>query len=373
MMLIHRKIDEIKRKGSWISKLRDVAKFTVQTTSADNFSSSKGAVHSEEMKARALDQILPSIFDVAQSYEDHIMQYSLFEGSGNIDPGRGKQHTWKPIPRPVRRTQQPKRPRKRTTQGPDLAQEALCEASGDETEPDDTMTRFARVPCGLPQPIAPHQLLPGPSPAAVHTPRQSFSAEDIHQRSWKVDTPVSTSGPCTPAYPHEDAKMYRTASTPNSSFDQSLHGLHIEEENMDLKPQTRTMSEQGSMQPYNVVTYSQPMQYPSTPAPFNSQAYQPTGNYPEQAPSSYVQTGPTFVNPFSMYPAAPPPPMGYGQYATPMATSSGYQYDQSMYPQTPVSFPSTPMGMHMAPSDPNMTYNGLPSDYTVDPQGLHRF
>lgn len=148
IMLVHRETDEIKRKGSWINKLREVAHFTIQTTSADHFSSSKGSAHSEEMKKRALDLILPSIFDVAQSYEDHIMQYSLFEGSDNVDPGRGKHHTWKPIPRPARRHPL-KRPRRTVARSTDIVQGTICEASGDETEPDDTMVRLVAIPHGL--------------------------------------------------------------------------------------------------------------------------------------------------------------------------------------------------------------------------------
>ncbi|KAJ4329525.1 hypothetical protein N0V87_010765, partial [Didymella glomerata] len=55
-------------------------------TPVANFSSSKDDTRNEEMKKRALEKILPSIFEVAQTYEDHIMQYELFEGSGNTDP-----------------------------------------------------------------------------------------------------------------------------------------------------------------------------------------------------------------------------------------------------------------------------------------------
>lgn len=365
MMLVHREIDEIKRKGPWISKLREVAKFTVKTTSADHFSSSKGAVHSEEMKTRALEQILPSIFEVAQAYEDHIMQYSLFEGSGNVDPGRGKYHTWKHIPRPVRQLQ-PKRPRRsgRDSPNPMQVQDTICETSGDETEPDETMTRLARIPHASPQ------FLPISSRPMIQTPRQSFSAEDNYRQAWNVDTPVTASGPCTPILPQDDVKMHRTASTPNSSFDQSLHGLHIGEENLDMKPQTRTLSEQGNMQPYNMIPHSQPMQYPAAPTAFSGQAYQPTDHYPNPAPSPFTQPALTFVNPF-MYSA--PSPIGYGQYAAPMPITSGYPYDQNMYPPTPVSYASTPMSMQMPPSDPSMTFNGLPSEYSADPQGLPHF
>ena len=86
-MLVHRKVDEIKHQGSWITKLHDMTKLAVQTTSAVYFSLSKDTALGEEMKKRALDQILPSIFDVAQAYEEHITQHNLFEGSGNVAPG----------------------------------------------------------------------------------------------------------------------------------------------------------------------------------------------------------------------------------------------------------------------------------------------
>lgn len=370
-MLVHREIDECKRKGaSWITRLRDVAKFTVQTTSADHFSSSKGAEHSEAMKKRALNEILPSIFDVAQSYEDHIMQYSLFEGSGNEDPGRGKHHTWKAVPRPARQ-QQPKRPRRAVTRNIHASQETICEASGDETEPDDTMTRLAKIPYGLPH------AAPSPRPIAtqshpnIQTPRQSITSEDNHSQAWKVDTPVAASGPCTPAASQDDCKMHRTASTPNSSFDQSLNGLHLGEESQDLKPQVSTMSDHGTMQPpYDVGPYAQSVHYPTAQPGFDGHVYQPTESYPQPGPSSFGQHGPTFVNPFAMF-NAPPPPMGYTQYASPMSNNHGYPYEQGIFPLTPMSFPNTPMSMPMTPSDQSMSFHGLPSDYPVDPQGLH--
>lgn len=340
MMLVHRKIDEIKRKGPWISKLRDVAKFTVSTTSADHFSSAKGAAHSEEMKKRALEQILPSIFEVAQAYEDHIMQYNLIEGSGNKDPGRGRHHTWKPIPRPIRR-QQTKRPRRTT--GPERMQETVYEASGDETESDDAMIRLAGIPRSLPHVFSTPPPVIAPAIPMVSTP--------------------SASGPCTPATVQDDCMMHRTASTPNSSFDQSLHGLHLGEEDLDMKPHVRTMSDHGGMQPaYNMPSYTQPMQYPS---------YPPADNYANQA-CAYSQNGPTFVNPFSVF-GATTPVMGYGQFASPMSTAHGYSYEQGIFPPTPMSYPNTPMNMPMTPSDSGVTFHGLPADYSVDAQGVHRF
>ena len=367
MMLVHRKIDEIKRKGSWISKLRDVAKFTVQTTSADHFSSAKGAVHSEEMKKRALEQILPSIFDVAQAYEDHIMQYSLFEGSGNADPGRGKHHTWKPIPRPARRTA-PKRPRRTIVESPETVHETICDASGDETEPDDTMVRLARAPYGLPRAEPSPRLMTAQSQPEVQTSQQFIASEDGRRQTWTTNTPVPASGPCTPVTSQDDCKLHRIASTPNSSFDQSLHGLHIEEEDLDKKPYPRAMSDHGSVHPqYNMAPYTQPMQmeYPAAQASFEGQPYQPANTYPTLAQAHFTQTDTGFINPFTMF-NAPPPPMGYTQYTSPMPTVNGFVYEQNIFPSTPMSTP-------MTPSDPNASFHSMSSDYSVDPRGLHHF
>ncbi|KAF2994565.1 hypothetical protein E8E13_000117 [Curvularia kusanoi] len=371
---LKKNVDEMKRKEPWINKLRNVAKFTIQTTSADHFSSSKEGAHSEEMKKRAQEQILPSIFDVAQSYEDHVMQYSLFEGSGNVDSGRGKHHTWKPIPRPARRTTCSKRARRTSTRRADHAQEATYEASDEETEPDDITINVAEssLPALSPRPTT------AVSQNIVHTPGSDGNFPKI----CRVDESVLTSGPCTPASAQGDCQMYRTASTPNSSFDQSMHGLHLEED-LDMKPLSRTPSVhgdmkplmhttplQGNMQPYHGVPYNQPMQYPPSSAGFSTQMYQPQEAYTTSTPSTYAQATPTFVNPFSMY-SAPSPVMGYGQYASPMRTTHAFSYDQTMYTSTPMSFTSTPMSMPMTPADTTITYNGLPADYAVDPEQLH--
>lgn len=367
-MLVHRKIDEIKRKGgSWISKLRDVAKFTVRTTSADHFSNSKGAIHSEQMKKRALEQILPSIFDVAQAYEDHIMQYSLFEGSGNVDPGRGKHHTWKLIPRPARRAP-PKRPRRAIGNSLDMVQGTIQETS-DETDTDDTMTRLAGLPRAAPSP----RPLTAQSQSETLTPHQPTKIEDGRQQTWRAETPTSSAGPCTPMNSQDDCNMYRTASTPSSSFDQSLHGLHLGEEDLDTKPPVGAVSHHGTMQPeYNMVAYSQPGQYPPAQADFGGQSYQPTNDYVDPASCSFAQAGSGFINPFSIFNAQPP--HGYTQYASPMPpANNGFPYDQHVFSSTPMSFPSTPISMSMAPADSNASYHGLPSDYRVDGAGLHRF
>lgn len=136
-MLIHWKVDDVKRKSQWISKPQDVANFVVQAISADDFSSSEGAAHSGEMQKRALEETLSSTFGIAQAYKTHNVQSNLTEGSSNKDPGRGTHHTWNTIPSSIVE-QQFKRPRRIAHS--ELVQKNVDEASGDETEPDDTMT-----------------------------------------------------------------------------------------------------------------------------------------------------------------------------------------------------------------------------------------
>jgi hypothetical protein len=49
VMFIHRKIDdiEIKRTKLWVSKLRHIAQYAVETMALGNFASSKGSEHGE--------------------------------------------------------------------------------------------------------------------------------------------------------------------------------------------------------------------------------------------------------------------------------------------------------------------------------------
>src|SRR5690242_19646200 len=93
---------------------------------------------------------------------------------------------------------------------------------------------------------------PRPTTAAsqigAQTPRPIIMSDESLPMLYNGDESVSASTPCTPASSHGDTKMYRATSTPNSSFDQSLHGLHLEED-LDMKPLTRTLSLQDDMKP----------------------------------------------------------------------------------------------------------------------------
>jgi hypothetical protein len=199
------------------------------------------------------------------------------------------------------------------------------------------------------------------------------------------DESVSASTPCTPASSHGDTKMYRATSTPNSSFDQSLHGLHLEED-LDMKPLTRTLSLQDDMKPsmcttpvrstvqpsYHGGPYNQPMQCSSASTGYNIQMYRHHEEYPTSAPSPFGHAAPTFVNPFSMFNTSSHA-MSYGQYAGTMRTTQAFPYEQGVFPSTPMGFANTPMNTPMTPADTNMTFNGQPSDCAVDPERLRHF
>ncbi|KAF2446110.1 hypothetical protein P171DRAFT_430327 [Karstenula rhodostoma CBS 690.94] len=134
IMLIHRLVDEEvgkRRYTSWIDQLQTDAVYLISSKDTEHFSSSKGAKYNEAMKKRALEIILPSIFDIAKSHEDYIAQYDLYEGSGNEDPGCGKQVSWQATPRPDRGLVF-KRRRCRS-----IKLEPLSNDEGDETEVDE--------------------------------------------------------------------------------------------------------------------------------------------------------------------------------------------------------------------------------------------
>jgi hypothetical protein len=110
-MLIHRKIDEIKPRGSWVSDLQQNAVNFVETTLPQTLTSSQSFEHVDHMRQRALKAVLPSLFEVVKSYEDYVIQQGLFEGSEKVDLGKGKYHTWQAIPQLARQSLYRKRMR----------------------------------------------------------------------------------------------------------------------------------------------------------------------------------------------------------------------------------------------------------------------
>lgn len=134
--------DDLKRQQLWTTKLRRVAELEVTMTDPDQFSSSRHTAFSNAMKARAENEILPSLFDAMQSYEDFVNQYRLWTYTDLSKAPIGKSITWRSIPRPPTQIHRYKRPRP-TRQRPKAGVARLDddEDSGHETEVDNTMTK----------------------------------------------------------------------------------------------------------------------------------------------------------------------------------------------------------------------------------------
>jgi hypothetical protein len=140
-MLIHRRIDEEsgKREKAWIKTLRRRTVNTIRDTPDENYSASKEPAFNRHMKQRALKKILPSLFSIAEAHEDYVIQYGLFEGSGNEDPGHARSMSWQKTPRPDRtHSKKRQRPTRRST--PASRKEPEARDSGDETEVDEFMS-----------------------------------------------------------------------------------------------------------------------------------------------------------------------------------------------------------------------------------------
>ncbi|KAH7122421.1 hypothetical protein B0J11DRAFT_581126 [Dendryphion nanum] len=107
IMFLHRYTDPDtdRLRINWTSKLRDEAVHSLKTTPVEDFTSGKlDNDYNNQMKARALEQIVPDLFDTAQCYEDHVAMYNQYDGqiSDNPESKRGKQHTWSSMKRPLR-------------------------------------------------------------------------------------------------------------------------------------------------------------------------------------------------------------------------------------------------------------------------------
>lgn len=143
LVLQHRdtRADELKRQQPWTRKLRRSAELEVTMTELDHFSTSQYPAFSTAMKERAEHKVLPSLFDVMQSYEDFVNQHRLWTYSDRTKAPAGKSITWQAIPRPPL---QKSRYKKFRPAEQERASEVLKiehdEDFGAETEPDDTMT-----------------------------------------------------------------------------------------------------------------------------------------------------------------------------------------------------------------------------------------
>jgi hypothetical protein len=361
-MLQHRIIDAVKRRGSWVQKLRKIARYAVESTAADQFSSSKGSGFSETMQKRALSEILPNLFEIAQSYEDHLAQYGLYEGAGNQDPGNGTRVTWQYLTRPPRQTA----PRKRVRRTKAPAAERVvsdADASGDETEVDNTATithlrrgRRPQTQAQAPQNPQPRPGLQEPLPLAV--PQDPIPQTQASQGQAPVPAHVTAAMLSQP-----DVRYRSAAPTPNASFGQPMLGLPLGE-NMDMDVKVAHRDPYQHQVPQTTFPPSQPMEYPTSHAAFNSnvlRTHHDEGHFMGSAQSSFAPTV-GYEHSFSMFDPPYHPQVSDGSFTSPMHTGNGsfsYAYQDS-YP--PSSMPA-PLGF----------FNGLPTHPSVScPQEAYR-
>jgi hypothetical protein len=240
IILQHRDIavDEVKRQKPWACQLQRVAEFEVSMLPAEQYSSSRNAAFSTAMKQRAEKDILPSLFDVVQSYEDHVFQYSLWTYKDIGEAPRGKTVSWQCIPRPVKHVSRAKRPRRAVQPKVELEEVPEInaidddESSGNETVPDDTMLKLAAKLLRYEEAKAARRK----ARAAVAQAKRSLQASP--ERTVEASTPVlaeEKSEPATPLAPQspelEDAKP-----APSSSFAQSMDHLRLQEASKEPSP-----------------------------------------------------------------------------------------------------------------------------------------
>lgn len=242
------------------------------------------------MRDRARDLILPSLFNVAQSYEDYVHQYRLWEEEEDAHVPRGKTIVWIKYDRPPRQCVSRKRKAKVSTAiTPPLQNDAADEQSGDETEVDETMANNAIKRAHRYQEILLKKRAKLSFKAQEDTPAtppQSVAYADATPKiASSIDAPsalaASRHGPSVLAASVETSSGTTEVQTgrsmrtsPCTSFDHSMHQLELSE---DAKPRGLHQSAVSQMQFSNDVKPHHHLQPSYTPS---NSLYQYPGGYP---------------------------------------------------------------------------------------------
>jgi hypothetical protein len=376
VMMQHRDIaiDEVKRnRGSWTATLRTVATYEIEMTPPEQYSSSKNPTFSRMMKERAEKEILPSLFDISQSYEDYVIQNSLWRYTDVAKAPVGKEITWQFVPRPpkqIRRTPHWKRPRTTTSRSIQRKQpslEVLSEDSGDDTEIDEAMVSLSNRLLRRAQAQAARR---GARAAVARmVSRDPVSPEPTMKASSPV-TIIEESAAATPQRCSDltDSKP-APASTPNSSFDQSMNHLCLRE---DSKGGSQTMPDSQVQQAHrNTQSLDERMRYHDRQASYHGAAFQPA-----QGVGSFSNSGPPPFTPFpahnyvdaaqfSMFNHSFALQMGHPSFGTNMAASNNVVYPY----ESDTMFAPMDLSMPMVPPQSNTPFDGLPYDFAQDSPG----
>jgi hypothetical protein len=199
-------------------------------TPAEQYSSSRNPAFSSAMKRRAEEEILPSLFDVSQSYEDHVNQCSLWTYKDTRKAPQGRTITWQFIPRPSKLLCRAKRPRPalRVKEEPKeiIIEDIASDSSGNETVPDDTMYKLAAKIMRYEEAKAARR-----KARAANARRSSVQAGSSERPSESSTVALSKekTEPATPQHP-VDLQSNGVNSDISPSFDQSLTHLRLQDD-----------------------------------------------------------------------------------------------------------------------------------------------
>ncbi|KAF2788123.1 hypothetical protein K505DRAFT_342363 [Melanomma pulvis-pyrius CBS 109.77] len=234
LLLIHRRSDKLKRDmyPSWMLELKKHVDYVISTSSANIFSTSKDPAYMEAMKVLTV-KVMHDLFQAAQSHEDHLAQYTLYEEMGNEDNGNGKYFTWSPISRPPKTISKP-------------AATLNTEVSGDETEVDESPMPLSQSQTPSIQSAQPPVLRTPTTPLIAITAAPSQQPEAYHPMLLSHSPRISS--------PHRTFPPQTLPQTPSASFDQSMHGfLPTGEPRRNSEPHGLAFNEPPNS--YNHATY----------------------------------------------------------------------------------------------------------------------
>ncbi|KAH8725244.1 hypothetical protein GQ44DRAFT_759622 [Phaeosphaeriaceae sp. PMI808] len=371
LLLQHRDtaIDQVKRQVPWTAKLRQIAKYEIEITPPDQYSSSKSPLFSRMMQERAENSILPSLFDVSQSYEDYVFQHNVWEYAEGVETPRGKDITWQFVPRPPKQFLQRKRVR-RARSILSIPKKPVVDIHSDEsgdTEVDEDMERISNRIC---QVLSERNERKKTKEVAANV----TSNDRVSQmRTVRCPTPVPTEHPAKAPAPALFAAESMPAAcqrsfnssdpkpTLNTSFDDSMNGLHLYEDvQSNLIAQDHHEQAQRDTKPVDGQ-----IQYHNNGIGYASTAFHPTPNanpfyHPGEPPYSLFLAQ-NFIDPsqLSLFNTAYQPQIHQPNFQTAMATDNiGYSYENALY--TSATLGMTPMPAIAAPP-----FNGLHYNYEV--------
>jgi hypothetical protein len=366
-MMQHRNIaiDEVKRStGSWTTKLEQVANYEIDQTPPEQYSSSRNLEFSKQMKDRAVKVILPSLFEVSRTYEDYVMQRSLWTYPDISRAPIGQEITWQFVPRPPKQVLNRKRLRAaktHVTKRPEPIMENYLEESGDETEIDEEMVEMSN------QIIRRAQAQTARNEARAAAAQAADRNQASPEPTIKLSSPHairadSTPGPTQHGFYPTSCKTTPTptptlthAPTPNSSFGGLTNHPRVQE---DVKVEFQ--ADPAQQVQHRFTSHEEPMRYhhhqidysnafPNVPEYGHSEP-QPFGQF---VPHGYIDASqyPVYNNSFPIQMCG----ASFNSNLPPDNLRFSYEADNIFSP--------IDLGMPIVSSQANTSFNGLPMNF----------